>query len=157
MLSGRGRNNLVSYTFDVAYDLLGNALLNYAGSTSIYLGLALDGTALAGSGQPSASDLAAITNLNECNYSGYSRHKISGLALVLDTTAHLDRWTFSPVTFTGLGSSVAAQVVGAFIYTGSSSTGKPLHWFDTSPLFPFSGGGDKVITAPPLGAVRISG
>ncbi len=156
MSSGRGANRAVSYTFDICYDLLAKAQLALSSGT-LYMGLAMDGTSLAASGQPSASDLSAITNLNECNYAGYSRKLVTGLSLNLDTTAHMDRWTFTPVQFPGLGSSISTPVVGAFLYMGNTSTGKPISWYDTSPLFPFYGGNDKVIGSPPLGAVRISG
>lgn len=149
----------MSYTFDLLYDMVARGQIDYASSTGFYMGLVLDGTSLAASGQPSATGRGGITNLQECNFTNYARVNISGVTLTLDTTAHEERWTFSPVTFTALGSATT-EVVGAFIqYTsGSGSTVKILHYFDTKPLFPFTANGnDKVITSPTAGAVRFSG
>lgn len=130
--------------------------LKYATSTNIWMLLFLEGSSLTASGQPSATGLDAITTLNECNYSNYSRQRLTGLSYTYDSTARVGRWKFDPVTYPTLGTSTT-PVVGALIYQGTSSTGKPLHVFDTRPLFPFYGGGDKVIVAPTGGAVRVEG
>jgi hypothetical protein len=147
----------MSYTFDDTYEVAGTSNWKPQSATNFWMGLVLDGSGLAASGQPSATNLNLVTNLNECNYSNYARKQLTGVSLTGDTTAHWAKWRFDPVTFSNLGSSIATEVVGAFIYQGTSSTGRPRHYFDTSPLFPFSGGGDKVIVSPTLGAVRISG
>ncbi len=148
----------MTYTMDIAYSLLGRGQLDLASSTALYMGLYLVGSGLSGSGQPSASDRSQVTSLNECNYANYSLQNITGVSLTLDTTAHTARWKFSPVTYTNLGTSVGTQVGGAWIQLyASTSTGRILAVFDTSPLFPFSGGGDKVIVPPTGGAIRLRG
>lgn len=143
---------------DYAYDAVARAKIDWASSTSLYMGLFLDGSGLAGSGQPTASDRSQVTNLSECNYANYALQNITGCSITLDTTAHTARWRFNAVTFTNLGTSVGTQVAGAWIQLyASTSTGHILAVFDTRPLFPFSGGGDKVITAPSGGAIRLEG
>jgi hypothetical protein len=148
----------VTWTADFAYYALGRGQLDLASSTSLYMGLYLVGSGLSGSGQPSASDRSQNTNISECNYANYALTNITGVTLTLDTTAHTARWKFSPVTFTNLGTSVGTQVGGAWIQLhASTTTGHILAAFDTSPLFPFSGGGDKVIVPPVTGAIRLRG
>lgn len=148
----------MTWTADYAYYAVGRGQLDLASSTALYMGLYLAGSGLSGAGQPSATDRSQNTNLLECNYSGYALANITGVTLTLDTTAHTARWKFSPVVFTNLGTSVGTQVAGAWIQLyASTSTGHILAAFDTSPLFPFSGGGDKVIVAPLTGAIRVRG
>lgn len=145
----------MSYTFDDTFDVAGTSNWKPQSATNFWMGLVLEGSGLAGTGQPSATNLTLVTNLTECNYSNYARQKLTGVSLTLDTTAHASRWKFDPVQFLSLGTSTT-PVVGAFIYQGTSSTGRPRHYFDTSPLFPLYGG-SRVIVPPVTGAVRIRG
>ena len=147
----------MSYTLDITHSIVARGQLDYASSTALYIGLALEGTSLA-TGNYSASDRSQIPNLNECNYGNYTLKNLTGVSVSLDTTAHEARFRFDPVVWTNLGTSVATPVVGAWIQLhASTTTGRVLHYFDTAPLFPFRGGGDRVIVAPQTGAVRFKG
>lgn len=148
----------MSYTFDNAIEKIGKGEINLATTTGLYLGLALVGSSLTGTGQPSATALSAVTSLQECNYANYTMKNLTGLTYAVDTTAHQAKLTFAPLVYTALGSSVATQVAGAWVQWGSSTTtGRPLWWFDNAPLFPFSGGRDVVIASLSGGTVKLYG
>lgn len=145
----------MSYPFDPAIQLVGRGSLDLGSATDLWLGLAMEGTSLAGAGEGTATNLTNISYLNECNYSGYARQQITGNTLTYDTTGHEYKLTMTAIQFTSLASSTSPPVVGAWIHKGTSSTGQPLFWFDTKPLFPFSGGGMRAILSPNSGMVRI--
>ena len=147
----------MSYTFDNMLEKQGKGEINLATTTGLWLRLVMEGSGLTGTGQPSATAFSAVTTLSECNLSGYVKKNLTGLVYAVDTTAHQAKLTFSPVTYTALGSATA-QVAGAVVAWGSSTTtGRPLLYFDNSPLFPFSGGRDVVIGALSGGSVKLYG
>ena len=145
----------MSYPFDGSIQLVGRGSLDLGSATDLWFGLAMEGTSLAGAGEGTATNLTGISYLNECNYGGYARVQVTGNTLTYDTTGHEFKMTFNPIQWASLTSSTSPAVVGAWMYKGTSSTGQPLFWFDTKPLFPFSGGGMRVLLAPNTGAVRI--
>ena len=145
----------MSYPFDPAIQLVGRGSLDLGSATDIWAGLAMEGTSLAGAGEGTATNLTLISYLNECNYSGYARVQVTANTLTYDTTGHEYKLTFSPIQWANLAVSTSPPVVGSFFYKGTSSTGQPLFWFDTKPLFPFESGGMRALLAPNSGAVRI--
>ena len=147
----------MSYTCISAPEKLGRAEIDLATTTGFYLGLVLEGSALSGTGQPSATAMSAVTNLQECNYANYVKMNLTGLSLTIDSTAIEARFKFTPVVWTALGDS-STPVVGCFIQWGSSTTtGRPLWYFDNSPTFPLHGGRDVAIGSLSGGTVRLYG
>lgn len=145
----------MSYPCDNLIEKLGKGEINLATTTGLYLGLAMAGTGFQSTAARGATALNQVASVNECNYANYAMKNLSGLSWSVDTSAHQGRLTFSPLTYTALGSATT-QVVGAWIQWGSSTTtGRPLFWFDNAPLFPFSGGRDVVIAAQSGGSVKL--
>lgn len=145
----------MSYTCDNLLEKLGKAEINLATTTGLYLGFAMRGTGFQSTAAQGATALSQVASLNECNFANYAMKNLTGLSWSVDTTAHQGKLTFSPLTYTALGSSTN-QVVCAWIQWGSSTTtGRPLWVFDNAPLFPFSGGRDVVIASLTAGSVKL--
>lgn len=122
-------------------------------SADLRLRWVMEGSSLAGSGEPGIASLDAATNLNECNWSGYAEKTVANLTLVVPSSFY-SGWTVDPIVYTGLVPATAV-VGGVFHVAGASMALRyPVWYFDTPPLFPIRDRTGVIIVAG-SGGVRL--